>query len=411
MIFIIISIILFLLVNKVFDIKNLFNPFVFFFIYHTVFCFIALSYREIYPIEISNEVITLITFSYCLTFVGAIISRFFFNSMGINYVGIQNISSKEESEGLFFFSSLVIYLIGVICFLYFIYQSGGVIIFGEDIENTRISKRKGLGLVTLLYISFMIYGYLGMLLSKVKLFHIIKIPLFVFTVFALISYGSRAPVLQLIVGIFMLGLILKIKKGNLIKIRKFITPFIIVFLLIVILGTLRRGVPNSELLDLVISRAGWRPFVNIQNFQRIFEFFPSQHNFLNGYSMIVDLKLFLPGSNLNFGTLLKEIMNWQFDGGSITPSYIGLAYLNFGIIGIPIYALFYGFILNFIYEIIFIICKKNNFTILFLFLLSIAMAGSVSSGLLVVLINNVMFLVFILLVHLVFHYLLKGIFK
>jgi oligosaccharide repeat unit polymerase len=411
MIFILIAIILLVLLNKFFDIKNLFNPFVFFFIYHTVFLFIALSYREIYPIEISDEVIALITSSYCLTFIGAIISRFFFQSIGINYVRLHDIFSKKESKGLFFFSSLLIFSIGVICYLYFIYKSGGIIIFGEDVEDARISKRKGLGLVTLLYISFLIYGYLGMLLSKIKLFNIIKIPLFAFTVFALISYGSRAPALKLILGIFILGLISKIKKGHIMKIKQFVTPFIIILLLIVILGALRKGVPNSELLDLVLARAGWRPFVNIQNFQKIFEFFPSKHDFLYGYSMIVDLKLFLPGSNLNFGTLLKEIMNWKFEGGSITPSYIGLGYLNFGIIGVFVYALLYGFILNFIYEMILIVWKKNNFTILFLFLLSIGMAGAVSTGLLGVLINNVMFLVFILLVHLVLYHLLKVILK
>jgi len=411
MIFVLIALILLLLLNKVFDIKNLFNPFVFFFIYHTVFLFIALSYRNIYSIEISNEVIAIITSSYCVTFIGALISRFFFQSIGVNYVGMHDIGMKRESNGVFFFSSLLIYTIGVICYLYFIYKSGGIIIFGGDIETTRISQRKGLGLVTLLYISFMIYGYLGMLLSKIKLFNIIKIPLFVFTVFALISYGSRAPALKLIIGIFILGLIFKIKKGHIIKIKKFVTPFIIVLLLIVILGALRKGVPNSELLDLAIARAGWRPFVNIQNLQKIFEFFPSKHEFLYGYSMIVDLKLFLPGSNLNFGTLLKEIMSWKFEGGSITPSYIGLGYLNFGIIGVFAYAFMYGFILNSLYEMILIVCKKNNFTLLFLFLLSIGMAGAVSTGMLGVLINNVMFLVFTLVIHLVLYLLLKVILK
>ena len=75
MIYIFLTIVLGVLVNRVFNIKNFLNPYVFFFVYQTVFFFLALSYKNIYStIEISNVVMLIITVSYFLTFFGEDVS-------------------------------------------------------------------------------------------------------------------------------------------------------------------------------------------------------------------------------------------------------------------------------------------------------------------------------------------------
>lgn len=65
---------------------------------------------------------------------------------------------------------------------------------------------------------------------------------------------------------------------------------------------------------------------------------------LHGETMVIEAKLFLPGSNPNFGTWLKDAMKLKFDGGSITTTHLGLAYINFGYAGamlFPFLSVFY----------------------------------------------------------------------
>lgn len=160
------------------------------------------------------------------------------------------------------------------------------------------------------------------------------------------------------------------------------------------------GSADVSFFKLTMLRMGWRPFVNIQNLQRIYEFFPAKNDFLYGGSYIIDFKLFLPGSHPNFGTYLKDLMNWEFEGGSITTTFIGLGYLNFGKVAFFIYPLFYGFFFNSIYQLF--ISKKSvkNINLLFILFFSIGVSGSVSTGLWGTFINNILFLVLALIVHL-----------
>jgi len=405
MIYIFLTIVLGVLVNRVFNIKNFLNPYVFFFVYQTVFFFLALSYKNIYStIEISNVVMLIITVSYFLTFFGAVISRLIFGNLGFRYVRIVSLEGSNRNQNSFFYSSFVIYLMGLVCYGVFYYKIGGFLLFADDLENVRISSRMNSGLITLLYVNFMIYGFLGMYmsgLSKIQFFF-----LFVITAFCLISFGSRAPLMQLTLGSFIINIIHKMQLHQKIKYKSFVIPIGLLFAFLIIFGVFRSGV-NADMLDLMISRAGWRPFVNIHNFQKIYDFFPYKHNFLYGETMLIDLKLFLPGSNPNFGTVLKDIMNWRFDGGSITASFIGLGYINFGFIGIVAYSVVYGFIFNTLYELYIISKQRSYYSTLILMLLSMYLAGSVSSGILSVILNSIMFLIGICIIQFVIYNIIK----
>lgn len=402
----VIAIAMLFLLNKFFDIKNLLNPFVFFYLYQTVFLFIALSYNEVrYPkIPISSEVREAVILGYFLTFLGAFLSRTLFSRAGIPYVRINDIQIIKTPSKAFQIAGFVLFSLGVLTFLYFTYKTGGLIILEEDIENSRISKKAGAGLVNLIFVSFLLYGYCTFLLQKNNALFL-KILLFLFTAFALISYGSRAPLLKLIVAVFV---VLTIRSERKITLKKYLKIGLILFAILIIVGTFRSNfqADNVSFLKLSVLRAGWRPFVNIQNLQRIYDFFPTKHEFLLGESYLIDLKLFLPGSNPNFGTYLKDLMNWRFDGGSITTSFIGLGYLNFGKIAFVIYPLVYGFVFNSVYQIFFYRKNAYNLSILFLVFFSIGVSGSVSTGLFGTLINNILFLLFAIFVHMLLKQLL-----
>ncbi|WP_157962191.1 O-antigen polymerase [Winogradskyella aurantiaca] len=388
------------LVNKYFDLKNLLNPFVFFYLYQTAFLFIALSYCDIrYPrIPISEDLKTFIILSYLLTFIGAMISRYVFYTIGTKYVRINEISIRSKPSKSFQVSGFIVFLLGVLFFVMFTFKTGGIIIFADDIENDRITRKAGAGLYNLLFLAFMLYGYAVILLMKDKT-RIIKIGLFLFTAFALISYGSRAPLLKLLIVTFI---IVTIKSARKLSLKQYAKIGLVLFLILITFGAIRSNFQDSRVsfFSLMEFRMAWRPFVNIQNLQRIYDFFPEQNNYLKGYSYLVDMKLFLPGSNPNFGTYLKDLMNWDFDGGSVTTSFVGLGYLNFGKIAFFVYPIFYGFLFNSLYQLIVNKKEIKNTGLIVLLFFSIGVSGSVSTGLFGTLINNVLFLFFAFFCHL-----------
>lgn len=384
------------LTNRFFDLKNLLNPFVFFYLYQTVFCFIALSYHDIYPIDIDKELGLFLILAYILTFVGALSSRYLFQKAGIKYVKYNDIHIPKSPSNAFINAGAILFLLALLVFFYFTYKTGGLIIFGSEIENARIEKRKGSGMINVLFISFFLYSYLVLILSK-RLSKGIKFLMFLVATFALLSFGSRAPMIKLILAIFLLVGILSKKK---VTISKYIWIGALAIGLVIVLGAARTNLKDGvDFWDVVVARAGWRPFVNIQNLQRIYDFFPSKHHFLYGESYLIDLKIFLPGSNPNFGSHLKEIMKWQFDGGSITPTFLGIGYINFGKIAFIIFPLLFGFVFNSIYQLICYNPATNNFKIIFLILFSIGLSGSLSTGLLPALIANTLFLFFTMVIH------------
>jgi len=394
-------------VHLLFDLKNLLNPFVFFYLYQTIFFFIALSYNEsLYPnINISEEIRYFIVISYMGTFLGAFASRALFAQAGIRYVRINDIQQKVIPSREYQVSAFIVFILGFLAWIFFTYKTGGIIIFADDIENERISRKAGAGLVNLIFVSFLLFSFTALLLSGRKHL-IVKTVLFLITSFALVSYGSRAPLLKIIIAVYIVATILSTKK---LKLKNLAKVFVVLLAILATLEAYRANTANVDVSFYRLSflRLSWRPFVNIQNVQRIFDFFPAKHPFLWGESYIVDLKLFLPGSNPNFGTCLKEMMNWTFDGGSITTSFVGLGYLNFGKIAFYIWPFFYGFLFNSVYQAMVSRPVLGNHKLLLLLFFSIGVSGSVSTGLFGTLINNILFLLFTFVVHIVFKQLLS----
>ena len=154
---------------------------------------------------------------------------------------------------------------------------------------------------------------------------------------------------------------------------------------------------SADFIDLFKFRLAWRPFVNIQNFQMVLDHFPTKHEFLWGKTYLIDLSILLPGSNPNSGTFLKELMGLSFDGGSITPSYLGISYVNFGYAGMILSPIILGFIANSFYEVYLkTLNLANPHALILLILVSNNFAAIVVSGIMTVLIQN---MVIILLIH------------
>ncbi len=111
-------------------------------------------------------------------------------------------------------------------------------------------------------------------------------------------------------------------------------------LAIALLGAVRQeGTAN---LDLVLSKALWRPFVNLQNLQLVVAAYPEQIAFERGGTMLRDLSVVLPGYQPNYGTWLKEALGLRFSGGGLTVTHLGEAFANFGWRGVVLVPLALG---------------------------------------------------------------------
>tara|TARA_B110001452_G_scaffold72987_1_gene59030 strand:+ start:8065 stop:9048 length:984 start_codon:yes stop_codon:yes gene_type:complete len=285
-------------------------------------------------------------------------------------------------------------ILGLLCTLKYIYSAGGVVIFMEDIENARIITRKGNGLIIQLAINFFTYGLLTILMIKSSISF--KVLFIIIVCFFVLSFGNRGPALFLTV--FALYIFQAVNKVEF-SLKKIATYGLVLFCLMVVFGSLRTNY-EADFSALFKARFAWRPFVNIQNFQFVIDFFPTKHDFLYGYTYLVDLSMLTPGSHPNSGTYLKDLMGLKFDGGSLTPSYLGMSYVNFGVSGLIFSPIILGFISNTFYEVYiarFNLNKPSN--LILLILISFNFAAIISSGVMTVLIQNISVLA---LVHFLF---------
>jgi len=394
------------LVNKNFELKNILNPYVFFFLFHIFFLYISIFYASNYEhanIYISNNTKVYIIYSLIASFLGAYLAKFFWLSQGSTYKKILHLKIVDNSkkQHALYYSTLLIFVLGVLMSLYYTYKIGGFIWFQGNFEDIRINSRKGSGFITILSIVFVTYSTLLLLLMKRNKL-LFKIFIFFIAAIALLSFGNRAPFLKLLLLWLILSLI--IKNPNF-KLSSFLFYGFFSFMVMVLLGTIRKGV--DEILEVFLVRIPWRPFVNTYTFELVQNNFPEKVNFLYGYGYIIDILTILPGYQPNLGTWVKEQLNMSFEGGSVTFSYLGDAYINFGYIGVLFIPIIFGFFLNSIYLVL---LKRRTVTLqrlIYISLISMGFAGSVNVGFMGPFIYNIIPIVLIVFMHKVFISIIK----
>ena len=379
--------------DKVFNLRNLYNPLVFLVIYHFVFFYLGIFYSDIYShITIDDSSKNWIKYSFFSIFIGGIISRLLFQNIGLRYQRIPEVKFHISYNNIHIVLAVIFILIGIVLTLNFNISNGGIIFFMDEIENSRIKLRKGRGLLTQLIIYFITYGLLAYFMQR-KRKQSVNIIVLIICCFCVLTLGNRGPVLFLLLHVF---LVYQIVYSRQFSYKKVFLYFSILFVFMVMMGAYRVN-HSADFIDLFKFRLAWRPFVNIQNFQMVLDHFPTKHEFLWGKTYLIDLSILLPGSNPNSGTFLKELMGLSFDGGSITPSYLGISYVNFGYAGMILSPIILGFIANSFYEVYLkTLNLANPHALILLILVSNNFAAIVVSGIMTVLIQN---MVIILLIH------------
>ncbi|MCY1275180.1 oligosaccharide repeat unit polymerase [compost metagenome] len=364
----------FYILKKTSNPLNLFNPYVYFYWAYFIFCFIAVLYRDIYSyaLSISNQTITLISLGIILYSAGGSIANHASPSRTAKKTIEQLIS--EASQKIPTNKYLVYLSISVPIFfsLLFTVKTGQILWLSDSFDDERVILRQGIGWISLLGISS---AYLATIYSSIHFYkrreNIKLLISIIILATCSISYGNRAPALEVIVvgGFFAwISLIGRVKALH------FLAGFLSLLTFVMVLGVIRQGLEFN--FESIYKQMLWRPFTNIQNIEWITSFIPNSHDFFYGNSLIIDIAVILPGYQPNFGTYMKEIMGKDFSGGSITVSFLGQAYADFGFT----FSLFVISLFGYIFQKFFLILSKNGKNLPLLIVISITSKSMASSG-------------------------------
>lgn len=369
-----------------FSLFDILNPFVLFVLYYIFFFFIALSWQENFAIEkgvtINSDTAKIISLSLLMILMSAIIFKYVFKyeknikPIQLRKIDLRSINfapSKMNGDR----AAILLFFIGIGLFLIFILMVGEIPLLAHDAENFRIESRKGNGLISILSIGLISYSS-SYLFASTNIGKSKRLFILILSFFIILMFGNRGPAFLLLVYAVIISIVRSKMKISMIKL---IIIGGIGYLLLVGIGAYRMNV-EADFFTKFILTIGWRPFVNIQNFDIILSRFD---DFLYGYGYWIDLYTLAPGYSPNLGTWLKENMGFSFDGGSVTITLLGEGYINFGTVGLIIYPVITSFILIRLGVYIKRILLKDNLTVYigkFILILSInvALAGIVSSG-------------------------------
>lgn len=363
---------------------NLFDPVSYFSVIHIVLFFFAAFYRSIYEfvVPISNNTLILLCCCMMLFAVGATLPDIVFENINklispINHTVSPNISLSYKSPPKYYVNTAwILFFAGTLGVLIFIIKCGGILWFRSDFDDYRITARSGFGWLILPSIVFITYTSISLfsyyLIAKNK--RILPTVIAIVGGLLLLQFGNRAPAFEIIVAC---GFIYCWHRWGKTPLLLIIVGGGILLFILGIMQILRQGITKDFMM--ILFQSIWRPFVNIQNFDLIVNSFPSRLRFLYGKSYLMDLAVIAPGYQINFGTWLKDQLGLDFTGGSVTVTYLGEFYANFGIYG----ALFGAFITGLSLSIIAKYCKRYYYDYSkyqSIFCISITCKSIVSSG-------------------------------
>lgn len=317
----------------------LFDPVSYFSLTHIVLFFLAAFYRSFYELAVPIDDNTLLLLCACMLLfaVGATLPCTLFSATGSFLLPKKKIPSPNnqysctaKAPKFYSHTAWIMFFLGAIGVAIFILKCGGILWLKSDFDDLRITARAGLGWLVLLSIVFVTYPTISLfsyyLISKKNA---MLAGMIMFSGMVLVvQFGNRAPAFDIAV---ICSFIYCWNRWRKIPIFLVLSGGLLLFLLLGIMQVIRQGISADFLM--VLLQSVWRPFVNIQNFDLIVKAFPSEVNFLHGSSYAMDLSMFAPGHHPNFGTWLKDRLGLDFTGGSVTVTYLGELYANFGEIG------------------------------------------------------------------------------
>lgn len=258
-----------------------------------------------------------------------------FPTIKINFRKIDKININKE---LF-----LILLIGASGILWLVYIFKNITsIFSGNFENDRITSQAGNGaflyLIRMWIITIPLLYEEQLKKGKVKKWFYVIVFL---AICALLMLGGRTPIVLILLNLILCNII--VRK---IDTKKMIKYAAIIVLVIAVLGSARALISGNK--SSIISSTKSILLNGNYNLSYIFSKFPGRVNFQYGYTYLINLKMLMPGKDIDFTLWLKDKLGMHFSGGGVTPTIVGEFYINFGYIGIFIGMILVGVLCRFL---------------------------------------------------------------
>ncbi|WP_198434260.1 O-antigen polymerase [Vibrio vulnificus] len=363
---------------------------------------VFLYFFDLIPFDVASYTIKLI-FLYLMVF---ILSAYVISDrlIGRNAPRLQTVTVYNIKINHAFYICMVVAMFSILM-LIGVHISNGFVpaLGGDNINSLRVQAMVGKGrfvipAFSLLYIAnsilFSIYSLLDSKIRKILAFIIL-----ICSFFAILSFGFRSPSFYLLITVGVLNISLTSSYQEKVGLnRKLVVFFSMLVIFLVIAGLFRDGVSVSTAS---LNGLFYAFSVNLFNLNQIVINYPSVNNYLYGFSFINDLSAVIPGLDGEFlGNYLKEQLKLDFDGSSISATAIGEGYVNLGLIGVILHAIFTGTFSGLMYSIF---ARRNTiwsrlFLVIFALSFGRIVTGGVSAILFFSILPNMLLLVFFFLI-------------
>ena len=320
------------------------------FMIHYLFYFgpaVLLNYFGLLPFEVSNETIQYIILYPFIVIFGS-------HVLVPAILGISKPSFEYPRLILssYFQPAFIFGILGVLIIWLVHFKNGFVPAFRDDVSISRITALAGNGFI--LVPTFALLTVVNLIIiASARLSYSKRIITTIFVIISFLSvasFGFRSPALYTILP----GLVAAITYGRGFSSKrrppiKYILLAPALLVCIIAFGLLREGIA----LEVILASIGSLKYslsVNVFNLEQIITHY-NENDWLLGVSFWQDILAVIPGVDSKFlGSHLKEILNLEFKGASISVTALGEGFVNFGVAGLVVHALILGVINGFLFE-------------------------------------------------------------
>ena len=324
----VVAIFVLFVVGRGHGILNIVDPVVYFALTNIIFGLVGVLYRSSYEhVAYIDDAAAVILMNGMLVFgVSVLIGNFIFSGRK-KAARIARVKLRNVGFGAY----IAAFAVGAIFMAAYVVKTGGLLWSGFGFEDERIIERQGFGWLVLAGTALLTVSTWLIIISMLSTGRVRwwGWGLVVVSGAFLLIPGNRGPAAEMLVGV---AFFYCVARWGRLPIHIFIGGLLILFGFITFLGLIRAG--DVMEVEMLMAKGLWRPYVNIYNFQTVFDAFPLYLPYQYGYGFIQDVSVILPGYQPNFGLWLKESLNIEFAGGSITVGFAGEMYSNFGEVGV-----------------------------------------------------------------------------
>ncbi|RKT60441.1 oligosaccharide repeat unit polymerase [Azonexus fungiphilus] len=326
--------------------KDPFKPEIFINLYYFIMVVsgpivIYLFFPDIYQDGLYAEVLELLSMSLLCMNIGFILSGYCFNK--------PRVFSKElvDTQGILRLAQIFL-LVGLFSGVFFYLRAGNIPIISDNKEVARVMALSVSGNGYFLYLMTLVMPAVSLWAincfsdKKNKSVYFIVVLATIAGLF-LTGTGSR----RYIIWIYVYVLVVYHYIVRPLPLSKFFAVGIGAFVFVVLFELFRN--PFSDTTADFYTAVLYRLVIFSSNLEKVFSAFYYGGEFFYGKTFFMDILTVLPGKQDDYQSWLKEYVGLSFEGFGIPPTMAGDFYINFGMPGVIVLSLAFGFFVRSVY--------------------------------------------------------------